>query len=108
MQRVCFRVASRCFPVISLQSVKCSSPSPLLVQILPTSCVHLQQIQICLQFKNDGASLVAHMVKDLLQVLSLCHKYPLEKTMATQSNILAWRIPRTRLQSMGLQRVGHD
>ena len=40
-------------------------PSPLLVQILPTSCVHLQQIQICLQFKNDGASLVAQMVKNL-------------------------------------------
>ena len=31
---------------------------------------------------------MAQMVKDLLQVLSLCHKYPLEKTMATQSNIL--------------------
>ena len=32
--------------------------------------------------------------------------------MATHSNILAWRIPRTeepgRLQSMGLQRVRHD
>ena len=32
--------------------------------------------------------------------------------MATHSNILAWRIPWTeepgRLQSMGLQRVGHD
>ena len=36
----------------------------------------------------------------------------LEKEMATHSNTLAWRIPRTeepgRLQSMGLQRVGHD
>ena len=32
--------------------------------------------------------------------------------MSTHSNILAWRIPWTeepgRLQSMGLQRVGHD
>ena len=32
--------------------------------------------------------------------------------MATHSNILAWKIPWTekpgRLQSMGLQRVGHD
>ena len=32
--------------------------------------------------------------------------------MATQSSILAWRIPRTEepggLQSMGLQRVRHD
>jgi len=37
---------------------------------------------------------------------------PLEKGMATDSNILAWSIPRKeepgRLQSMGLQRVGHD
>ena len=37
---------------------------------------------------------------------------PLEKGMATHSSILAWRIPRTEepggLQSMGLQRVGHD
>ena len=37
---------------------------------------------------------------------------PLEEEMATHSSILAWRIPWTedpgRLQSMGLQRVGHD
>ena len=36
----------------------------------------------------------------------------LEKEMATHSSILAWRIPWTEelggLQSMGLQRVGHD
>ena len=32
---------------------------------------------------------------------------PLEKGKATQSSILAWRIPRT-VQSMGSQRVGHD
>ena len=39
-------------------------------------------------------------------------KDPLEKAMATHSSILAWKIPCTeelgRLQSMGLQRVGHD
>ena len=37
---------------------------------------------------------------------------PLEKEMATHSSILAWEIPCTGklggLQSMGLQRVGHD
>ena len=37
---------------------------------------------------------------------------PLEEGMATHSNILAWRIPRIEesggLQSMGLQRIGHD
>ena len=35
----------------------------------------------------------------------------LEKGMATHTGVLAWRIPRTeepgRLQSIGLQRVGH-
>ena len=37
---------------------------------------------------------------------------PLEKEMATHSSILAWKMPWTEepggLQSMGLQRVGHD
>ena len=37
---------------------------------------------------------------------------PLEKEMATYSSILAWKIPWSEdpggLQSMGLQRVGHD
>ena len=63
------------------------------------------------------ASLVAQMIKNLpavqeTWVLSLGWEDPLEKGMATRSSILAWRIPWTeepgRLQSMGLQRVGHD
>ena len=45
-------------------------------------------------------------------VWSLGQEDPLEKEMATHSNILAWRIPWTKepggLQSMGLWRVGHD
>ena len=45
-------------------------------------------------------------------VRSLDWKDPLEKEMATHSSTLAWKIPWTeepgRLQSMGLQRVGHD
>ena len=44
------------------------------------------------------------------QVHSLGWEDPLEKGMATHTNILAWRIPWTeesdQLQSMGLQRVG--
>ena len=57
------------------------------------------------------------MVKSLpamqeTQVQSLGWEVPLEKEMATHSNILAWRIPQTEepggLQSMGPQRVGHD
>ena len=46
------------------------------------------------------------------QVRSLGWEDPLEEEMATHLNIRAWRIPWTeepcRLQSMGLQRVGHD
>ena len=45
-------------------------------------------------------------------VQSLGWEDPLEKGTATNSNILAWRIPRTEepggLQSMGSQRVGHN
>ena len=46
------------------------------------------------------------------QVQSLGPEDLLEKEMATYSSILAWKVPWTeepgRLQSMGLQRVGHD
>ena len=45
-------------------------------------------------------------------VWSLGWEDPLEKAMAPHSSTLAWKIPWTedlgRLQSMGLQRVGHD
>ena len=45
-------------------------------------------------------------------VQSLGQEDPLEKGIETHSNILAWRIPWTeeadRLQSVGLQRVGHN
>ena len=46
------------------------------------------------------------------QIQSLGWEDPLEKEMATQFSVLAWRIPWTEepgsLQSMGLQRVGQD
>ena len=63
------------------------------------------------------ASLVAQTVTNLpamqeTQVRSLDQEDALEKGMAAHSSILAWEIPQTeepsRLQSMGLQRVGHD
>ena len=45
-------------------------------------------------------------------VRSLGGEDPQEKEMATHSSILAWTIPWSedpgRLQSMGLQRVGHE
>ena len=49
-------------------------------------------------------------VRDRIQ--SLDWEDPLEKGMATRSNIVTWEIPWTEepggLQSMGLQRVVHD
>ena len=62
-------------------------------------------------------SLVAQLVKNPpvmqeIQIRSLGDEDPLEKKMATHSNILAWEIPWTEehggLQSMGSQRVRHD
>ena len=62
-------------------------------------------------------SLVAQTVKRLptmreTRFQSLGGEDALEKEMATQSSILAWKIPWTeeprRLQYTGSQRVGHD
>ena len=64
-----------------------------------------------------GTSLVAQRLKRLpamweTWVRSLSREDPLEKEMAPHSSILAWRIPWAEelggLQSMGLQRDGHD
>ena len=61
--------------------------------------------------------MVAQIVKHLptmqkTWVQSLGQEDPLEKGMTTHTNILAWRIPWTEepggLQSMRLQRVGHN
>ena len=54
-------------------------------------------------------SLVAQTVKNLPAMLetwvqSLGRENPMEKGMATHSNILAWRIPWTE----GSQKVGYD
>ena len=66
---------------------------------------------------RSRTSLVTQTVKCLptvreTQVQSLGQEDLLEKEMVTHSNILAWKIPwmeeLSRLQSMGLQRVGHD
>ena len=63
------------------------------------------------------ASLVTQTVKNLpamqeTQVRPLGWEDPLEKGMATHSNVLAWRIPWTeepvKLQSMESKRVGHN
>ena len=65
----------------------------------------------------EEKSLVAQMVKNLpamqeTRVQSLGWEEPLEKGMATQSSILAWRIPWTvepgELWSIKSQKAGHD
>ena len=61
--------------------------------------------------------MVAQTVKNLPAMLenwlpSMGQEVPLDKGMAMHPSILAWRIPWIEepggLQSMGLQRVGHD
>ena len=77
---------------------------------------HRLELKI-LHYCTPSASLVAQSVKNLpavqeTQVQTLGWEDPLEKEMATHSSILAWKISWTEepggLQSMGLQRVGHD
>ena len=58
-------------------------------------------------------SLVAQMVKNLpamqeTLVQSLGWENPLEKGMATHSNILAWKIPWTEKLGYTIQRKGED
>ena len=72
---------------------------------------------IKLKLANYPETQVAPVVKNLpamqeTWVQSLGWEDPLEEEMATHSSILAWKIPWTEepggLQSMGLQRIGHD
>ena len=59
-----------------------------------------------------GSEVKASAFMQETRVRSLGWEDPLEKEMAIHSSSIAWKIPWTeepcRLQSMGLQRVGHD
>ena len=77
----------------------------------------MKQLYLLKNMDTKGTSPVAQTVKYLptmweTRVRALGGEDPLEKEMATHSSTLAWKIPWTeepgRLQSMGLQRVGHD
>ena len=79
--------------------------------------VHKYTGQICGCQRGEWASLLAQVVKNPpvmweTWVQSLGWEDRLEKGTATHSSILVWRIPWTeepgRLQSMGLQTVGHS
>ena len=76
--------------------------------ILYSSYIFIWASQFALVVKNPPAN--TGDIRDMGSILSW--EDPLEKGMATHSSILVWRIAWTeelgRLQSMGLQRVGHN
>ena len=97
-----------------------SPPSFTLLVLISLSCIFepchsFKGCALCLSYLRT--SLVAQTVKRLSTmretwVRSLDREDPLEKEMAIHSSTTAWKIPWTeehgRLQSMGLQKVGHD
>ena len=100
-----------------------SFPSVMLHGLLFTLLLGFSQRNRTSQFYfipptlKESSILVAQMVKCLptmreTWVQSLDWEDLLEKETATHSNTLAWKVSWTeepgRLQSMGLQRVGHD
>ena len=89
-------------------------PSSSLGTVQEETRVSLYSLPLLAELQS---SLVAQRINHLpamreTQVRSLGWEDPLEKEMATHSSILVWRSPWTeepgRLQSTGLQRVGHD
>ena len=78
------------------------------------SCLPYWQAGSLPRVPPGRASLVAQMVKNLptmreTWVRLLGWEDPLEESMATHSDVLAWESPWTEdLQSMGSQRVGHN
>ena len=86
-----------------------SCPDQFKTPVLPVALPSIMQY--------SWTYLVAQMVERLPTVREtwvrpLGQEDPLEKEMATHSSTLAWKIPwteeRSKLQSMGSQRVRHD
>ena len=101
-------------PTLLLKSTRTSGPSISFVFLYFSTIIYYKILTI---IYYSLASLVAQTVKCLpaiqeTQVRSLGWEDPPEKEMTAHSSTLAWKIPWTeepgRLQSMGLQRVGHD
>ena len=89
----------------------------ILPRIFASMLISVTELQFSFFVWYICAIMVAQMVKNLpamweTRVQPLGWQDPLEKRIATQSSLLAWRNPWTEkpcgLQSMGLQRVGHD
>ena len=115
----CF--AARGLPNPEIESVSSALQADSIPTELPGKCCWGRYLHLKRLWGNSPGSplhfLVAQTVKNLpamqeTWVRLLGEKDPLEKGIATHSSILAWRSPWTqqpgRLQSMGLQRVGHN
>ena len=87
------------FHLINILLSVCYQPDIMLDTLLTQLPWWFRWYRICLQCGRPGFD-------------PWVGKIPLEKEMATCSSILAWEIPWTEqpggLQSMGLQRVGHN
>ena len=115
-QPICYVLSSEFNNLKAISPLRSSPPSP--TPVLSTLWIWSRtERTVGTHSFIFNTSLVAQMVKRLpatreTRVRSLGWEDLLEKETATHSSTLAWRIPRTeepgRLQSMGLQRVGHD
>ena len=75
-------------------------------------CSAFFMVQLSHSYMTTGKTIALTRQTFVGKVMSLLFNMLLEKEMATHSNTLSWKISWTeepgRLQSMGLQRVGHD
>ena len=97
--------------VTSVKEVRLLSRRCLCVSMLLTHSTN--KCLFCVGPGNPGGTVVKNLPANAGPWTgSLGWEDPLEQEMATCSSILAWKIPWTekpgRLQSMGLQRIGHD
>ena len=104
-----FTISQSLLKLLSIESV--IPPNYLILSSLSPPAFKLSQHQGLFQWVGFS-HLMAQLIKNLpamweTWVWSLGWEDPLEKRKATHSSILAWRISWT-VQSMGLQRAGHD
>ena len=69
-----------------------------IISVTKQECIHELDVYVLISKTVTWASLVAEMVKNLpamqeTRVQSLCPEDSLEKAMATNSSIFAWKIP---------------
>ena len=114
IQQIAIRRREHSPSICSLSSESCYNHLPFTISVqIPQLQKSLYQSSLLMwDIHLYGASLKAQLVKNPpakqeTPVRFLGWEDPLEKGNATHSSILAWRILWT-VESMGLQRVGHD